>query len=89
LLGGLAPFFYIHVIRQLKKTVMIKNNYELTLLKDILDVNWDISNPEISRASKDALITRLNELTNELIEQMGVEAYNEFMLNGHEMFKSK
>jgi hypothetical protein len=68
---------------------MIKNNYELTLLKDILDVNWDISNPEISRASKDALITRLNELTNELIEQMGVEAYNEFMLNGHEMFKSK
>jgi hypothetical protein len=68
---------------------MIKNNYELTLLKDILDVNWDISNPEISRASKDALITRLNELTNELMEQMGVEAYNEFMLNGHEMFKSK
>ncbi len=68
---------------------MIKNNYELTLLKDILDVNWDISNPEISKASKDALITRLNELTNELIEQMGVEAYNEFMLNGHEMFKSK
>jgi hypothetical protein len=68
---------------------MIKNNYELTLLKDILDVNWDISNPEISRASKDALITRLNELTNELIDQMGVEAYNEFMLNGHEMFKSK
>jgi len=68
---------------------MITNNYELTLLKDILDVNWDISNPEISRASKDALITRLNELTNELIEQMGVEAYNEFMLNGHEMFKSK
>jgi hypothetical protein len=75
--------------KQLKKTVMITNNYELTLLKDILDVNWDISNPEISRASKDALITRLNELTNELIEQMGVEAYNEFMLNGHEMFKSK
>jgi hypothetical protein len=68
---------------------MIKNNYELTLLKDILDVNWDISNPEISRASKDALITRLNELTNELMDQMGVEAYNEFMLNGHEMFKSK
>jgi len=68
---------------------MITNNYELTLLKDILDVNWDISNPEISRASKDALITRLNELTNELMEQMGVEAYNEFMLNGHEMFKSK
>jgi hypothetical protein len=75
--------------KQLKKTVMITNNYELTLLKDILDVNWDISNPEISKASKDALITRLNELTNELIEQMGVEAYNEFMLNGHEMFKSK
>jgi hypothetical protein len=75
--------------KQLKKTVMITNNYELTLLKDILDVNWDISNPEISRASKDALITRLNELTNELMEQMGVEAYNEFMLNGHEMFKSK
>ena len=68
---------------------MIKNNYELTLLKDILDVNWDISNPEISKASKDALITRLNELTNELMEQMGVEAYNEFMLNGHEMFRSK
>ena len=68
---------------------MIKNNYELTLLKDILDVNWDISNPEISRASKDILITRLNELTNELMDQMGVEAYNEFMLNGHEMFKSK
>jgi hypothetical protein len=68
---------------------MITNNYELTLLKDILDVNWDISNPEISRASKDALITRLNELTNELMDQMGVEAYNEFMLNGHEMFKSK
>jgi hypothetical protein len=68
---------------------MVKNNYELTLLKDILDVNWDISNPEISRASKDALITRLNELTNELMDQMGVEAYNEFMLNGHEMFKSK
>jgi hypothetical protein len=75
--------------KQLKKTVMITNNYELTLLKDILDVNWDISNPEISKASKDALITRLNELTNELMEQMGVEAYNEFMLNGHEMFKSK
>jgi hypothetical protein len=68
---------------------MITNNYELTLLKDILDVNWDISNPEISKASKDALITRLNELTNELMEQMGVEAYNEFMLNGHEMFRSK
>jgi hypothetical protein len=68
---------------------MITNNYELALLKDILDVNWDISNPEISRASKDALITRLNELTNELMDQMGVEAYNEFMLNGHEMFKSK
>ena len=68
---------------------MITNNYELTLLKDILDVNWDISNPEISRASKDALITRLNQLTNELMDQMGVEAYNEFMLNGHEMFKSK
>lgn len=65
------------------------NNYELTLLKDIIDVNWDLSNAQVSRASKDALITRLNDLTNELAEQMGVEAYHQFMLNGREMFKSK
>lgn len=64
-------------------------NYQATLLREIIDVNWDISNADVSRASKDALITRLNELTNELAEQMGVEEYHEFMLAGQKMFSSK
>lgn len=65
------------------------NNYEATLLKQIIDVNWDIETANVSQPSKDAMITRLNDLTNELMEQMGVEAYNEFMLNGRKMFATK
>jgi hypothetical protein len=64
-------------------------NYQSTLLSQILDVNWDISTAEVSQVSKDALITRLNELTTELAEHMGEEAYHQFMLNGQKMFASK
>ena len=64
-------------------------NYESTLLRQIIDVNWDIQTAEVSRVSKDAMITRLEELTNELMEQMGEEQYHEFMLNGQKMFASK
>lgn len=64
-------------------------NYQTTLLSQILDVNWDLSTANVSQASKDALITRLNELTTELAEQMGEEAYNAFMLNGKKMFATK
>jgi hypothetical protein len=65
------------------------NAYEFVLLREIIDVNWDIENANVSQVSKDAMITRLNELTNELMEQMGKEAYNEFMLNGKLMFAEK
>ena len=64
-------------------------NYQSTLLSQILDVNWDISTANVSQVSKDALITRLNELTTELAEHMGEEAYNSFMLNGKKMFATK
>ena len=63
--------------------------YQTQLLNQILDVNWDISTANVSQVSKDAMITRLNELTDELREQLGEEAYHEFMLNGQKMFASK
>jgi hypothetical protein len=63
--------------------------YQTTLLRQIIDVNWDISTVEVSQQSRDAMITRLNELTDELREQLGEEAYHEFMFNGQKMFASK
>lgn len=63
--------------------------YQTQLLNQILDVNWDISTASVSQVSKDAMITRLNELTSELAEQMGEEAYNAFMLGGKKMFATK
>ena len=63
--------------------------YQSTLLRQILDVNWDVQTANVSPASKDALVTRLNELTDELIHEMGEEEYYQFMLNGQEMFASK
>ena len=63
--------------------------YQTQLFNQILDVNWDISTANVSQVSKDAMITRLNELTTELAEHMGEEAYHSFMLNGKKMFATK
>ena len=65
------------------------NVYQAQLLNQIIDVNWDIETADVSRPSKDAMIVRLQELTGELMEQMGEDQYHEFMLNGRKMFTGK
>ena len=59
------------------------------ILSKLIDANWEMDNTDNSYSERDQYRQEFYKLKKELIDSMGVDAYNEYMSMGAEMFADK
>ena len=60
----------------------------LQTFSNLVDINWEIENGNHSSTVKMALINQYWNIRNELIDEMGADAFKTFMEQGRRMFAS-
>ena len=58
------------------------------ILRDLMDTNWEMRNDQYPQIVIKSLLTQYWSLREELIEEMGKDAFNDFMNTGRRMFAS-
>ena len=62
------------------------NERSSQLFSQLVDINWELNNVNYPRTIKLALIEQYWKIKNELIDEMGIDAFNNFIEQGRRMF---
>jgi hypothetical protein len=59
------------------------------ILRDLIDTHWEMKNDQFPKIVQQALISQYCSLREQLIDEMGEDAYRNFIETGRLMFSSK
>lgn len=65
------------------------NERSSQLFSQLVDINWELNNVDYPKTIKFALTEQYWKIKNELIDEMGIDAFNNFIEQGRRMFAPK
>jgi hypothetical protein len=65
------------------------NERSSQLFSQLVDINWELNNVDYPKTIKFALTEQYWKIKNELIDEMGIDAFNNFVEQGRRMFAPK